>query len=793
MMALVFLGLASNLAHAEFVDDQRALLDSITTKVELSRKVLALETLDDAELAQERTVLDQLVKDALGVAVAFRPKLDELNKRLTDLGPVPEKDAAPETDIVKLERARFVREKSEINVLLGEAEDLTVTIGKATEEIGERRRNLFADDLTKRVDLPSVLGGEVLKAAELSVLTLQKSVSSWFKFVTNFKLNSMLGATFFALLIAVAMLMASRRAFGTFYRRDPLNLAPSYLSRLSVAFWSTLIPSASIAVFLAATYYLFDYFKVLRPDIREIMVGLFQLLAVVFFVSRLARAVLSPDLPAWQLLHVDAKPARLLLLLTTLTALVTGLDGFTNIVNEVQEAPLVLTIAKSFFASILVGLLVIAISFVQPVQDTKRVLFGKNIRIALFLLGLLPIIAALLGYVGLSRFVTQQIVITGAILVTMYLGFKSAQSLSREEAFVKSNAGGFLRARYGYGDVALDRIGVLSSIVINLLTAAIGLPLILLQWRFQWEDIKSWIIAALNGFTVGSVTVSVVGVLTGIVFFFAILMLTRWFQKWLDGNILSRGKIDSGVRHSIKTAFGYAGMGVALLIGISAAGIDLSSLALVAGALSLGIGFGLQNIVSNFVSGLILLAERPFKVGDWIVAGNTAGFVKKISVRATEIETFQHQTVILPNSELINAAVGNWTHRNKIGRVEIPVGVSYASDAHQVHGILMGIARAHPLVLKSPEPFVFFQAFADSSMNFELRVHLGDITLSPVVQNDIRFAILDQFRENNIEIPFPQRVVHVRQPEGGVEMHTFTDVAPATKSIAKARRKTVKT
>ena len=224
---------------------------------------------------------------------------------------------------------------------------------------------------------------------------------------------------------------------------------------------------------------------------------------------------------------------------------------------------------------------------------------------------------------------------------------------------------------------------------------------------------------------------------------------------------MARGKVDAGVRNSIRTVVGYAGIALAGLIGLSAAGIDFSSLALIAGGLSLGIGFGLQNVVSNFVSGLILLAERPFKSGDWIVAGPVSGTVKKISVRATEIETFQRQTVILPNSELINSAVGNWTHRNKMGRIDIPIGVAYGTDARKVHRVLTELAMSHPLVLKNPEPFVQFTAFADSAMNFEIRVFLADIGSGGLVQNDLRFAILDAFERENIDIPFPQRQIRI--------------------------------
>jgi len=230
----------------------------------------------------------------------------------------------------------------------------------------------------------------------------------------------------------------------------------------------------------------------------------------------------------------------------------------------------------------------------------------------------------------------------------------------------------------------------------------------------------------------------------------------------LSASILPRSNIDSGVRDSIRTGIGYIGFALAALVAVIAAGIDLSSLAIVAGALSIGIGFGLQNIVGNFVSGLILLVERPIKVGDWIETGTTTGFVKKISVRATEIETFQRQIVTVPNSELINSVVGNWTHKYRGGRIDIPVGVAYGSDVRKVSEILMGIAAEHKLVLKYPEPFVLFQGFGESSLDFELRFHISEILKLPVISAEVRFAIVDAFEQNGIEIPFPQRDLHVR-------------------------------
>ncbi len=242
--------------------------------------------------------------------------------------------------------------------------------------------------------------------------------------------------------------------------------------------------------------------------------------------------------------------------------------------------------------------------------------------------------------------------------------------------------------------MSLDQAGLVAGLGIYAFALILGIPLILLTWGFQIADIEAWIYSFFTQIRIGNISISIVGILGGILLFGLGFVVTRWVQKWIDGNVLARSQVDLGVRNSVKTGIGYLGVGLAVIVGVSAAGIDLSSFALVASALSVGIGFGLQNIVSNFVSGLILLVERPFKVGDHVVTGATEGIVKRISVRATEIETFRKQSIIVPNSDLINSPVGNWTHRNKIGRSEVPVAVSSHSDPQKVMDILLEPGRS---------------------------------------------------------------------------------------------------
>ena len=746
------------------VREQRPVIAELASRANDFERRVEANADNDERLVNLRAELEKLAADALKAGVSFQPRLSEINTRLEILGAAPA-EGQQEPAEVTAERNGLLNEKSQINLLIGEAESTSIKANRLITGIADLRRQLFTGTLSKRFVINYALLGQVVVEFRDEVAQVSRTVWSWLRFMVQFKLPSLIGATFFALLAALVLLFGGRRLVGGLIDRQVEEEKPSYITRLSVAFWSTLLKSGALAVFLAGAWLLYDYFGVLRADIGEMLSALFTVVALVYFVHGLAKAVLSPSMPTWRLVAIEPHAAGLLLWLISATSVATGLDYLLSRVFEVTSAPLSLTVAQSLVATVIVGLLVILIGTVKPFrnEDGSRRPWPILFRYLLFLLGGFTIGSALLGFIGLSRFLSQQIVVTGAILATMYIGHQSARALAEEGAFLNTGFGKRVSDRFGISDTGADQLSLLGSILITLMVVVVGLPLILLQWGFRWADIRSYAFGMANEVRIGTVSFSFVGILSGIVVFFVIYFLTRWFQRWLDGVVLARGRVDAGVRNSIGTAVGYAGIAIAALIGISAAGINLSSLALVAGALSLGIGFGMQNVVSNFVSGLILLAERPFKVGDWIVAGAVSGTVRKISVRATEIETFQRQTVIMPNSELINAAVGNWTHKNKLGRVEIKIGVAYGSDARRVHEILTGIVREHPLILKNPEPFVAFTNFGESSLDFEVRLFLADVMNGGIVQNDIRFAILEAFEREGIDIPFPHRTLLIEQ------------------------------
>jgi small-conductance mechanosensitive channel len=271
-----------------------------------------------------------------------------------------------------------------------------------------------------------------------------------------------------------------------------------------------------------------------------------------------------------------------------------------------------------------------------------------------------------------------------------------------------------------------------------------------------------------EGFAVAGVTIVPAQLFWAILIFAALLTLTGWFKGRLNSKWLVKTRMEPSAREALVTTFGYVSIAIAIIVALSFAGISFANLAIVAGALSVGIGFGLQNIVNNFVSGIIMLVERPVRTGDWIVVGSIEGYVQRISIRTTIIRTFDRADVIVPNSDLISGQVTNWTLGNTFGRAKLQIGVAYGSDVETVIATLLEVAKKHPLVISGssqlPDPYVLFLDFGDSSLNFELRAIIKDINYRLHVISDLNRAINAEFKKLGIEIPFPQRDINFRDP-----------------------------
>jgi small-conductance mechanosensitive channel len=287
-------------------------------------------------------------------------------------------------------------------------------------------------------------------------------------------------------------------------------------------------------------------------------------------------------------------------------------------------------------------------------------------------------------------------------------------------------------------------------------------------WWDRLRELLSWRVLP-----VGQSGVSLGALLQFLVLVLLLFFLTARFRRWLVNKALLRTSLDPSARQAVGSIFQYIALAIGLVLILQAVGIDLTAFNVAAGGLGIGLGFGLQNIASNLVSGLIVLLERPVKIGDRIEVAGTEGQVVEIRARSTTVLTNDNIAIIIPNSRFITEEVANWSYTDSKIRFRVPVSVGYQSDVRLVERILLAVARANPDVLSHPEPVVRFLEFGDSGLHFELRAWSASlIQRKGKLVSALNFAILDAFRENNIDIPYPQRDLHLRsgnwpQPRAG--------------------------
>lgn len=490
-------------------------------------------------------------------------------------------------------------------------------------------------------------------------------------------------------------------------------------------------------------------------------------IAIYLGVAISIKTILNPAAPARS--YIEHSKKQLIKLNWHLQAFaIIGLIGFFFLTGEIKSSfsDAVYFLNRSIFS---IALIINLILVFWLLRHFPWAMLSRKPRVFLILTLIGTLIIELTGYRNLSTFILGGLLGTITGLVITLIIYR----------FLKDLCDGLDEGRL-YWEIRFRKfLGLAED---SLMPGLIWIRLIIFAglwggfiifamniWRLDdpWLTIISGYIT--EGFEIGSLRITPTLLASGLLALVTLLGLTRYAKNHIIPHGLKHTRLDHGAKEAITSLIGYAGVAIAILVSLSITGVKMQNVALIAGALSVGIGFGLQNIVNNFISGMILLFERPIRSGDWIVTGDTEGYVKSINIRSTQIQTFDRADVIVPNSELITAKVTNWMLRDNFGRIKIPIGVSYDSDVNKVHKILLRISNNHPMVVKKHghlnAPKVLFRDFGDSALNFELRCFIYDVDQRLNVISELNFSILNDFRDNNIEIPFPQRVLTMNKTD----------------------------
>lgn len=475
-----------------------------------------------------------------------------------------------------------------------------------------------------------------------------------------------------------------------------------------------------------------------------------------------AYLVCAPLRPERRLVAVDDQAARSVPLLVGTAGFVLALGQQVSRLSGELNLPVSFSIGQSAFTSLVLIILTGLIFHVLRRQAMKNLATESQVFFLAWFLKLMPLLWLLLavaalalvsGFIALSYFIVGNLLSTGLLVVAYGILHAFVDALASAISDAGSRPGRMTRLATGFSEQGIGRLVLLLRTVVDAALVISGLLLLLAIWTVVLLNVSDVYSVLARGLQIGNISLSFGTLALGFGVLAVGVFITRIVSRWLERRVLSQTQLDRGVQNSVQSAASYTGYTLAAALALSAAGLEFSNLAIVAGALGVGIGFGLQSIVNNFVSGLILLAERPIRVGDWIVTQTGEGIVKKINVRATEIDTFDNGTIIVPNSSLITNAVKNWTLRDTTGRFTVNLAVVHGTDPEVVIERLETLARAHPKVMRHPPAEASLMKILPQSLEFELGGQVRDALDSGKVASDIRLEIAKTFDKKLLSLP----------------------------------------
>jgi len=774
-------------AEKEYRSIEASLEDAATTET--------LKSLSDRALAVQR--------DADGLQGTLDPQLKQLDMRLAQLGTVAEGTVEPRE--VAQQRKALGQERADIASEIARAKLLAVDARQLGEQIEKMRVTQFSEQLSRKVASP--LSPSLWRSFAADVPADYKRLAALYRQgeTTARKAIAKHGWTAPAIGLGVALLMFFPlrlwlRALGRRFAAS--ERAPDgRLRRSGLAVWllvvGTLLPGLAAVALVASL----DAIGAIPPRLEALSKSFEVATFVAAFIAALSACLLVPNRPSWRLLSLDDSAALSLRKyawgaagLTWLSILMVAIDRAAR-TSETTTVAVDGVIALTYMALIIAILVSLArmhnrqaaeAAEAEARADPRAGGDGKVrgaprrsgwivlARLAGHLAVAAAVIATLLGYLNFALFVAQQMVWGSVVLLAVSLLLKFADDMATWVLAPSSRVGQTIVLTTGLTESRVEQAGVLLSAVLRI--CVIGLGLLALAAPFgNLNAFFGGVDTLAKGITIGGATLTPGKVFQSVLVLLLVLAAVQAFQRWLTDTYLPKTELDAGARNSISTVARYVGIILAALWALAALGIGFEKLALVVSALSVGIGFGLQAITQNFVSGLILLAERPVKIGDWVKLGDQEGDIKRISVRSTEIQVGDKSTLIVPNSELITKTIRNMTMGNAQGRIQIQFSVPLNVDVAALRQILLDSYAEHPAVLADPAPSVFIDSIANGQIAINSFAYVSSPRGVYGARSELYFTVLQKFAAAGIALSSPTDIHLVQGPHDAREPQGLAD------------------
>lgn len=747
-------------------------------KLELNQIEAGLErrSLSTDVLVSQRQRLDDIGLVLRKFSDDLNPRADALRSRLKELGAEPDSKSPPESPEIAKERAERDRALKEVDDLVKLIRSAALQSTQLADLVAEKRREAFQAHLLERsssllapglwIDVVLGLPKDLSAFVILSTNTLGRIIDASGLFGLAFLLVGL------AALVAVMWLtlgITHKIAAARFPDLDPSPFRKT-LRAIFYALMGFILPSLAGFVMMET----FTSLGMVPPRLDGILQPFIRGLALIGFARGLVVGLTAIKHPVWSLINLSPQLVKDLrgLVLMTMSLMVAGQVIETVIQTIAAGLPLTVAMRGSFAVLVAVvmmrGLqhLAAAKGLVDDDWCGRPFLSATSlsvIRLVVWLSLMATVLAAFFGYVALSAFVVEQLIRALEVLALYVLAGRLLEEGIELLLKPGSRTLMWMETTIGLPQRSLNQLGVLASGLMQLLVLGLAVMIVLVPWGIQSSDVWSSLRAVVFGLTIGDVTLSIATVVMAIACFVVAIVMTRAVQRWMKQRYLPQTQLDSGIKNSLTTGVGYIGFVGAAALSLSTLGLSLDRLAIVAGALSVGIGFGLQSIVNNFVSGLILLWERSVRVGDLVIVGDEQGHVRRINIRATEIETFDRATVIVPNSNLVSGVVKNRVHSGRMGRVLIALPMPRDIDIDAFRDMLLRLAGEHGEILADPKPGLLLKLITETTLNFELVAFVAEVDIAARVSSELSITIWREVRATGL-LPQSKTILTIESP-----------------------------